>query len=154
MPRQDGTTTRQMIAAPRGAAYVWPPIPISLPYAINLAIHLDRSDLMVVLPEHLVLLAYAPVPPPVVIDHAAEGRLTERQREAHARIVAFHQRKGGGQSMPDTRGSHAGRAVDLILEELRGRKGIGDCLDQISEDEEVWDELRETLAQIVLKEMP
>jgi hypothetical protein len=46
----------------------------------------------------------------------------------------------------------AQRAVDTILAELSDRKGIGDVLDDIKEDDEVWDDLRNGLVKIVVAE--
>jgi hypothetical protein len=76
--RQSGTTTRQMIEAPKDAYYVWPS---HLGYARKLAAELVREDLEIIPPSRLVFLYYSALgnknPRYVEVDHAA--RLTFEQ---------------------------------------------------------------------------
>lgn len=78
MARGDGETTRQMMAAPAGAYFVW--CNNTLHYPKSLAVQLKRDDLKIVSPEWLDPMRVRGLRVRVVIDHAAY--LTPRQCEA------------------------------------------------------------------------
>jgi hypothetical protein len=87
--RQTGRTTKQMLAAPPGAVYVW--CNTSLGYPRNLARALCRHDLVVVGPNWLNTSMRGMSPDThVVFDHAFWGMATREQQDgaryAHLRF--------------------------------------------------------------------
>jgi len=66
--RGDGKTTRQMLAAPEGAYYIW--VNANTSYPKSLARKLHREDLHIIGPEHL-FQKFAGTTKQFVVDHAA-----------------------------------------------------------------------------------
>ena len=78
MARGTGATTRAMMAAPKGAVFVW--CNDKTDYAIRLARKIGREDLRIVSPAWLEDRWHGLDPPGIVVDHAAQ--LTDRQLAA------------------------------------------------------------------------
>lgn len=93
--RQSGRTTRQMLAAPQQAVYVW--VSSQLLYPRRLAEHLGRKDLWVVAPTWLTpSRVYGYRPPVVVVDHAVhEYPQFELSREQQWVLDALRSRQRG-----------------------------------------------------------
>lgn len=83
-----GRTTRQMMAAPRDAIFVWP-VGRTRDYALDLAKHLGRDDLLITTPENM-RRHFEASRRPVILDHGC--RLTESQLND-----VFHQKRRSGQ---------------------------------------------------------
>jgi hypothetical protein len=79
LERQVGRTSRQMLDAPIGAAFLW--LRDELSYPRNLARHLGRTDLKIVGPSWLQHGWRGLRLPALVLDHAAWGRLTRIQHD-------------------------------------------------------------------------
>lgn len=75
--RGSGQTTKQMVAAPKDAIFVWP-VSRSLSYAKELARYLSRKDLVIISQEHMEERLQASTRP-IIIDHGC--RLTARQAD-------------------------------------------------------------------------
>lgn len=88
--RRQGTTTRQMLDAPRGALFIWPVSTLSYPKA--LACHLERQDLIIAGPSALFEGGrrwFSERLPGVVVDHACQidGRDMEALGNIEARCI-------------------------------------------------------------------
>lgn len=100
MARGEGTTTRQMKEAPKGAVFVW--CTGHIDYPILLARKIGREDLQIKTPTWLEDRWRGLELTGVVVDHAA--RLTDRQWDgfhgAQTRVRSNVQIKAGG-ALPD-----------------------------------------------------
>lgn len=79
--RGDGTTTKQMQEAPRGAIFVW--CNGHLSYPRDLARHLGRDDIKIVSPDALDGYRLHGLRLPIILDHAAARVLNSRQWERY-----------------------------------------------------------------------
>lgn len=71
MPRGDGATTRQMLAAPIGSHYVW--VNNRLEYPRCLALKLGREDLKIVSPDFFRFDDWEGIRfAAIIVDHAAD----------------------------------------------------------------------------------
>lgn len=83
MARGEGTTTKQMEAAPKGAVFVW--CNGHTDYAVRLARKIGRDDLRVVSPAWLEDRWLGLELAGIVVDHAAQ--LTDRQWDEYQRAL-------------------------------------------------------------------
>jgi len=84
-----GRTTQQMLAAPKNAIYVWP-VGRTKDYALRLAKHLGREDLLVTTPENM-RRHFEGSRSPVILDHGC--RLTGWQVDD-----VYRQKRRSGQT--------------------------------------------------------
>lgn len=95
--RQQGKTAAQILAAPRGAVFLWP-VPASRSYAQHLARHLGRPDLQIVtigvLLEPFRLQSLAMSPRELILDHAASAHMSEEHWRNLELLQARRRRHG------------------------------------------------------------
>lgn len=88
--RQSGRTTRQMLAAPAAAAFIWPNN--KLDYPRQLSRHLQREDLNVFPPEDVLRIGDKRATD-IVVDHAA-SLTAEQMRHVKKMNTIAAQRRG------------------------------------------------------------
>jgi hypothetical protein len=84
-------TTRQMLAAPQGAIYVWPTNSLSYPLALSR--HLKRYDLVVEGPIWLTKQAWRGSNISLVLDHACIHHFTNAQMDTAREILHYLERR-------------------------------------------------------------
>ncbi|MBS7792197.1 hypothetical protein KTR66_19515 [Roseococcus sp. SDR] len=95
--RQHGKTAAQILAAPRGAVFIWP-APFSLSYAQHLARHLGRPDLQIlplgVLLEPHRLQSLSMSPRELILDHACAQHMSDQHWRNLEHLQARRRRHG------------------------------------------------------------
>jgi hypothetical protein len=91
--RGTGRTTKQILAAPENAVYVWP-VSGSMYYIKYLVLDLGRADLKIVSLEHFCTNYHRGLRAPVVVDHACWQHASDRTISELYRILDYRDSRG------------------------------------------------------------